>query len=282
MPRQPPATAAPPDADPGAAPDADPALDWDDTLSVFGPDPHRPAAPAPAPAAASVDGTDGPLSGARAALERLSTWVPIRSLSRRHRHRIIDHLLALDEHDRYMRFGYPASDAQIRKYGLSLDFGRDEVLGIFNRHLRLIALAHLAYELPGPGEPPRRMAEFGVSVLPHARSRGLGRRLFDAAALHARNRGIDTLFIHALSENRPMLRIAAAAGALVERDGSESAAWLRLPPDTMGSKVEQALDRHLGELDFQFKRQAQVISGIVEGVAELKAHFESAGRAAKE
>jgi GNAT superfamily N-acetyltransferase len=261
------------------SPPAEPVTDWDDTLAVFGPDPNKPAeAPVPAPA----EDQAGALSTARAALERLSTWVPIRALSRRHRHRIIDHLLAMDEHDRYMRFGYPASDEQIRKYALSIDFRRDEVLGIFNRRLRLIALAHLAYGLPSQDEAARKMAEFGVSVLPQSRSRGLGRRLFDAAALHARNRGIETLFIHALSENRPMLRIAAAAGAIVERDGGESAAWLRLPPDTMGSKVEQALDRHLGELDFQFKRQAQVFSGIVDGVAELKAHFESAGRAAKE
>jgi ribosomal protein S18 acetylase RimI-like enzyme len=126
------------------------------------------------------------------------------------------------------------------------------------------------------------MAEFGVSVLPESRGRGLGRRLFETAALHARNRGIDTLFIHALSENRPMLRIATAAGAIVERDGGESAAYLRLPPDSFGSQVEQALERHLGELDFQFKRQAQVLNDFVDSVSEIKTHFDSTGRVGKE
>ncbi len=256
------------------APPPVPETDWDHELSAFGPDPRVPVAPRASPSST--------LAGAKAALERLSTWVPIRSLARRHRYRIIDHLLAMDARDRYLRFGYAASDEQIRKYALSIDFRRDEVLGIFNRRLQLVALAHLAYGQPVPGEPVRRMAEFGVSVLPQARGRGLGRRLFDTAALHARNRGIDTLFIHALSENRPMLRIAAAAGALVERDGSESAAWLRLPPDTFSSKMEQTLERHLGELDFQFKRQARVLSGFVDSVAEVKAHFDGSGRAAKE
>lgn len=263
MPRNP--TAAP---DPPPDP---PVTDWSHELAAFGSDPQAPAATA---------GTASPLASARAALERLSTWVPIRSLARRHRHRIIEHLLALESQDRYLRFGYPASDPQIRQYALDIDFARDEVLGIFNRRLQLIALAHLAYGLPS--EPGRTMAEFGVSVLPQSRGRGLGRRLFDAAALHARNRGIDTLFIHALSENRPMLRIAAAAGASVERDGGESEAWLRLPPDTMGSQVEQALERHLGELDFQFKRQAQALNEFIEGVAEIKAHFDAPGRAGKE
>ncbi|NCT83770.1 MAG: N-acetyltransferase [Comamonadaceae bacterium] len=240
---------------------------------------HEPPAPAALPATPEPA---GPLAQARAALERLSTWVPIRALARRHRRRIAEHLLALDAQDRYLRFGYPASDEQIHKYALGIDFGRDEVLGIFNRHLQLIALAHLAHDQPLPGQPGRTMAEFGVSVLPQSRGRGLGRRLFDTAALHARNRGVDTLFIHALSENRPMLRIALAAGAIVERDGDESAAWLRLPPDSFGSQVEQALERHLGELDFQLKRQARVLSGIVDGVVEVKTHFDATGRAAKE
>jgi len=266
MPRKPPA--------PPATPSEAPVTDWDQVLSAFGPDPH----PAPPPASP----TGGPLLSARAALERLSTWVPIRSLARRHRRRIIDHLLAMEPRDRYLRFGYSASDEQIHKYALGIDFNRDEVLGIFNRRLQLVALAHLAYGQPAPGDPTRTMAEFGVSVLPESRGRGLGRRLFETAALHARNRGIDTLFIHALSENRPMLRIATAAGAIVERDGGESAAYLRLPPDSFGSQVEQALERHLGELDFQFKRQAQVLNDFVDSVAEVKAHFDSSGRAAKE
>lgn len=261
-------------------PPAAPATGWDEVLSAFGPDPHPPP-PVP-PVEPPTDAGTGPLATARAALERLATWVPIRSLARRHRRRIIDHLFAMDARDRYLRFGYAASDEQIRKYALSLDFARDEVLGIFNRRLKLVALAHLAYGQPLPGDPTRTMAEFGVSVLPESRGRGLGRRLFETAGLHARNRGIDTLFIHALSENRPMLRIATAAGAVVERDGSESAAYLRLPPDSFGSQVEQALERHLGELDFQFKRQARVLNDFVDSVAEVKAHFDASGRAAKE
>jgi RimJ/RimL family protein N-acetyltransferase len=205
-----------------------------------------------------------PLADARAALERLTTWVPVRSLARRHRYRMIVHLIALDEQDRYLRFGHAASDDQIRQYVLGIDFNRDEVLGVFNRRLELIAVAHVAYAPPTEGQSPPSMAEFGVSVLPYARGRGLGRRLFDAAALHARNRGIERLFIHALSENTPMLRIAASAGASVEHADGESEAWLRLPPDTVSSQIEEALERQLAEIDFQLKRQAHALGGIVD------------------
>ncbi len=219
---------------------------------------------------------------AAAALGRLSNWIPIRSLARRHRKRIAQHLLALNERDRYLRFGYPASDEQISRYAMAIDFERDEVLGVFNRKLELVVMAHLAYS-PKPQRPGQpAMAEFGVSVLPQVRGRGLGARLFERAALHARNRGIDTLFIHALSENVAMLKIARNAGATVEREGSESEAWLRLPPDTVSSHVGEAIERHMAELDFQFKRHVRVIGDIIDGVAEVKAKFEEAGKAAKQ
>lgn len=216
------------------------------------------------------------------ALQRLSSWVPIRSLARRHRRRIAQHLLNLSERDRYLRFGYPASDEQINHYAMGLDFERDEVLGIFNRRLELVAMAHLAYAPVAQlaGKPP--MAEFGVSVLTKARGRGFGARLFERAALHARNRSIETLFIHALSENVPMLKIARNAGASVERDGSESEAWLRLPPDTVSSHVGEAIERHMAELDFQFKRHIRVLGDFIDGVAEVKSKFDETGKTAKE
>jgi RimJ/RimL family protein N-acetyltransferase len=177
-------------------------------------------------------------------------WVPIRSLAERHRPRILAHLLALPEADRYLRFGYAASDAQVARYTDLIDFAHDEVFGIFNRRLALIAQAHLA------ALPNGREAEFGVSVLPQARGRGYGARLFDRAVLHARNHDIDTLVIHALSENTAMLRIVRRAGATIERDGGETQARLKLPPDTLQSHLDQWVEGGAAEIDYRLKVQA--------------------------
>src|SRR5438067_4857583 len=191
-------------------------------------------------------------------------WVPIRSLAARHRPRITAHLLALNEHDRYLRFGYPATDEQIEKYVETLDFERDEVFGVFNRRLDLIALAHLAYS-PAPQQAnPRALAEFGVSVLDKVRGRGYGVRLFEHAVLHARNRGVDTLFIHALTENTAMLKIARKAGAIVERNGSESEAWLQLPPETLVTRVGEMMDTQAAEMDYRLKVQAHRVNEMLE------------------
>ena len=195
-------------------------------------------------------------------------WVPIRSLAPRHRERIAAHLLSLDEHARYLRFGYPATDAQITKYVDTLDFGRDEVFGIFNRRLELVAMAHLAHPTAPalPGRP--LMSEFGASVVASARRRGFGRRLFEHAILHARNRGIGAIFIHALSENTPMLRIAKNAGALVKREGSETEAWLELPPDSLASHLDEFVGTRAAELDYRVKVHTYQ-SGRLPALADL-------------
>ena len=218
----------------------------------------------------------------RAATSPTWAWVPIRSLGPRHRSRVAAHLLALNEGDRYLRFGYPATDAQLSKYVDTLDFDRDELFGVFNRRLELIAMAHLAYAtaLKDTGKPA--MAEFGVSVLSHARGRGYGARLFDHATLHARNRNVESLFVHALSENTAMLKIARRAGAVVERDGSESEAWLKLPPDTIATRLEAAVEQHAAELDYHFKVQAQRMNELLDVFSEVRTNLNGKGQTIKE
>ena len=205
-------------------------------------------------------------------------WVPIRSLSPQHRAEVLAHLVDLAEGDRYLRFGYPATDAQIARYVDNLDFERDEVFGVFNRRLELIAMAHLAHPVVTAASGRPTLSEFGVSVLPSARNRGFGKRLFEHAVLHARNRGVHTLFIHALSENRAMLKIVRDAGAIVERDGSESEAWLTLPPDTLASHVGELVEHQAAELDYRLKLHARHVSGLLDAVSAVRM---SKGKAAQ-
>ena len=193
--------------------------------------------------------------------------VPIRSLGAGHRERIALHLLALGERDRYLRFGFAATDEQIRAYAEKLDFARDEIFGIFNRKLQLIAMAHLAF-MHTPASAAA--AEFGVSVLPNARGRGYGARLFDRAVMHARNEGVELLYIHALSENTAMLKIARNAGATLERFGSETEAHLRLPPATLDSRVTELVEEQLAQTDYRLKKQAKRLLGFLTSLGEVR------------
>ena len=198
---------------------------------------------------------------------RSPALVPIRTLSPRHRDRITKHLLKLDARDRYLRFGYAASDEQVSRYVEQLDFERDDIFGIFNRRLELIAMAHLAFS-----EHPehKHCAEFGVSVLKQARGRGFGNRLFERAVMHARNAGVNMVFIHALSENTAMLKIARNAGATVHRDGSESEAYLQIPPANFDTRMTEMVEQQFAEVDYQVKKQAKQFWDFLAGVQEVR------------
>lgn len=199
--------------------------------------------------------------------------VPIRSLGVNHHARISRHLLALDPHDRYLRFGFPANDAQIQRYADSLNFERDEIFGIYNRRLELIAMAHLAFSADSSLDA---CAEFGVSVLKSARGRGYGARLFDRAAMHARNDGVSRMFIHALSENTAMLRIARNAGATVERDGAESEAHLLLPPATFDTRLTELFQEQFAQTNYRVKVQVKQFWDVLAGVQALRRDVQDA------
>lgn len=197
----------------------------------------------------------------------LSFAVPIRSLGPGHRGRILAHLLSLDPQDRYLRFGYMATDEQIQRYVDHLDFERDDIFGIYNRWLDLVAMAHLAYSTSSQATS---CAEFGVSVLKRARGRGYGARLFDRAVMHARNEGVDLLFVHALSENAAMLKIARKAGATLERDGTETEAHLRLPPATLDSRVTELVEEQMAQTDYHLKVQARHFWNFLADLQEIR------------
>lgn len=212
-------------------------------------------------------------------VQRASRWIPIRPLAMRHKPRILAHLLALSASDRYLRFGYPATDEHIQRYVDGLNFARDEIFGVFNRRLQLVAMAHVAFSV----DPQwATCAEFGVSVAENQRGRGLGAKLFKRAVVHARNEGVHMLFIHALSENAAMLKIARNGGARVQREGSESEAYLLLPQATLDSQVTGLLNDHMAALDYQLKLQARqfrewlgLMQEVRKGVRDARHHNES-------
>ena len=208
----------------------------------------------PAANPAAAPGVAQPAAVRARAPGKPDVMVPIRSLGENHRARIASHLKALDAHDRYYRFGFSANDEQIDRYVNGLNFDRDEIFGIYNRHLVLIAVAHLAY---APDTGADASAEFGVSVLPQARGRHYGSRLFERAVMHARNVGVSKLYVHVLSENTAMLKIASHGGATFVRDGAETEGHLVLPPATLNTHLTEMVEEQLAQVNYQFKLQAR-------------------------
>lgn len=193
--------------------------------------------------------------------------IPICPLNTSHLPSIKKHLLALSAQDRYLRFGYAANDEQIHRYVDGLNFERDEIYGVFNRQLNIVAIAHLAI-MKEPGRASN--AEFGVSVKAQARGRGYGARLFERAVIHARNDKISEIFIHALSENAPMIRIARKSGAVLVRDGSETEAYLRLPTRDLDSRVTELLVDQFAKVNYSVKEDAKRFWDFLAKVDEIR------------
>lgn len=193
--------------------------------------------------------------------------VPIVSMDERHKDKILAHLLQLSAQDRVLRFGYPANDEQIGRYVQSMNFQRDHIYGIFNVALRIEGLAHLSIEKRKDGVT---LGEFGVSVRQKSRGKGLGNRLFERAMVHARHEGVSIFYIHALSENTPMLAIARHHGATLERDGSETEAYLRLPPADLESELEDWVNDQYGRINYSVKEQVKSFVDAVSQVQEIR------------
>ena len=193
--------------------------------------------------------------------------IPIAPLGIEHVAQILAHLLALSEHDRYLRFGYTATDDHIQRYVAGLNFDRDEIYGIFNSNLEIIAMAHLAL-IKDPGR--EFSSEFGASVSAYARGRGYGARLFERAVIHARNEKVYQMYIHALSENAPMIRIARKGGAKIERDGSETEAFLSLPKRDLDSRVTEFVADQYAKTNYSIKEDAKRFWSFLAKVKEIR------------
>ena len=196
-----------------------------------------------------------------------SALVPIVPLSPDHLPQIRQHLKDLTEHDRYLRFGYTATDDHINRYVDGLNFDRDEIYGIFNSDLEIIAMAHLALMKKNGNAAS---SEFGVSVAAYARGRGYGARLFERAVIHARNEKIYQMYIHALSENAPMIRIARKGGARIERDGSETEAYLSLPKRDLDSRVTEFVADRYAQTNYSIKEDAKRFWNFLAKVQEIR------------
>lgn len=116
--------------------------------------------------------------------------------------RILAHLLALDADDRLLRFSYAIRDEGIDAYVTKLDFARDHVHGLCSTHGDIVALAHVAEH---QGE-----VDFGLSVAPCYRRRGLGRALFCHVIALARLRDAARVVCHSVSP--AVLHMATSSG----------------------------------------------------------------------
>jgi len=179
--------------------------------------------------------------------------VLIKELSSFERPALERHFLALVGEDRRLRFGVGLNDFAVRAYVKGINFQRDAVFGVLDDELRVIGAAHLARS--------NGHAELGVSVLPGHRNRGIGGALLRRTHTHARNWGVQALFMHCLTENSAMMRIARKQRMEIVAEAGEADAWLKLPPADASLQARDVLPTLLGASNETKKSVACLDSG---------------------
>lgn len=173
----------------------------------------------------------------------------VAQLGPHHRPRVLQHLRELPEDDRRLRFGYAIGDDSLRNYVRGLHFSRDGVFGALDEAAELLALGHLAFER----NSPTAHAEFGISVLPRARRRGLGLALLRRAAMHAANRGATQLVMTYLPGNTALAQLAARANMNFVQDQVDPRAYLALPAPSAATLMEETFGELLAAIDLGFR-----------------------------
>ena len=173
--------------------------------------------------------------------------IPIRELWPSERPALYEHFLSLAATDRRLRFGAPLSDFTVRDYVARLDFGHDALFGVLDDELRLLGVAHVARSAGH--------AELGVSVLEDFRQRGIGSALLARAHMRARNWTVAALFMHCLTENAAMMRLARRQGMDIVTESGEADAWLRLSPPDAGSHFGEVFAQRVALFDHALKAQ---------------------------
>jgi GNAT superfamily N-acetyltransferase len=114
-----------------------------------------------------------------------------------------DHLLRLDRDSRYRRFSGTVSDDFIGGHATTAKEAGVVVYGYF-----VDGILRGAAELRPMGSIFSREGEAAFSIEQPWQSHGIGTMLLERTLLSARNRGIKSLCMHCLAENRRMQQLA--------------------------------------------------------------------------
>lgn len=143
-----------------------------------------------------------------------------------HFHDLASHFLALPARDRFLRFGWVATDADIVAYVEELLPSIGNVFVVLEPAPDVSGALHL--EFAGCG------ADLGLSVSPWARGKGIGALLLERARLVATACGARTLFVRNLNFNAALQRLARRVGMRVACAPGAASTRLELPAARCG------------------------------------------------
>lgn len=148
-------------------------------------------------------------------------------LSQKDQALILEHFLNLDPNDRRSRFGYAMEEESLKKWIENLDWGNFLVWAIPSQtqesHTGEGMLLDAVGMLSPDGHTSPILWEVGLSVLSHARQRGLGHKLLRAALEVAK--GItpsSKMMLYTQNDCIPIFKLVRAHGGKIQTKAGET------------------------------------------------------------
>jgi len=165
-----------------------------------------------------------------------------------------DHLLRLDRESRYRRFSGAVSDEVIARHAATAGNIGVVVHGFF-----VDGVLRGAAELRQEGSLFSQQAEAAFSIEKPWQSHGVGTQLLERTLLTARNRGIKSLRMNCLAENKRMQQLARKFDAEFSFDFGSVVGEVDPPRSTLLSLMREAIADSYGVASAIFEAQSRLL-----------------------
>jgi GNAT superfamily N-acetyltransferase len=170
------------------------------------------------------------------------------------------HLKNLSDNDKFTRFGYNISDASVDKFILSILYNKkDNHLFTATANNVIVGYGHLARDHGG--------WELAVSVDQNFQNQGIASNLIEFMIDWAKVRGISSLYMHCIHDNKKIQHLSTKHGLkVVLRDGQDLTAKMELPaPDALDYTTQY------------FREQRELLTQIIDLQKQLVEHMSPMG-----
>ncbi len=169
--------------------------------------------------------------------------VAIRELHPHDRDALRAFFLALNEDDRYRRFGRAMSHDALIAYVERIDFADTHVLAAYDRRADMVGVLELAQLHDG-------VCEIAVVVGHTKRGSGIGKALMDRALLKAKVLGSPRVVLLCQVDNAAMRRLAKSAGLQSSEADGDVEGHLDLAPAALSEVTEDATREAVGNATY--------------------------------
>jgi len=170
-----------------------------------------------------------------------------------------EHLLKLEEQDRFLRFASNITDKQIMDFAQQTNFYKDCVIAAFNKDLDIVGTVHVYTDFSKEGV---KVAEIAISVQKEYRGQKLAQKLIKRALNWCQNNNIKRIEAHWLNQNKAVNKLANTFGGNISVVSDERDAYLEIEKPNLLTMWEGLFTESIGWVTYSFNLNKNTMAKI--------------------